>query len=729
MRFEMIRFYKVIFIGLFCMCVFPSIASAGNYPSTSSEFFQTSTLPGEKILQETQIYLSRADEKASTDSKKSEDVQSDPQKTKPPTDSVKDKSGELNDKEEKREGGSADDAGGITISGNKGLVFNFDNADLTEVIRTLAELLKINYLLDSDVRGTVTIHTSGELSRKDLFPIFYQILDVNGLAAVKQDKIYKIIQAKEAARLPIISRVGRDGLVLPTEERIIIQIIPLNYVSVAEMSKVLTPFISSEGTIISKDNTNTMIVVDKTYNIKKVLRLVNVFDTDVFVRINHRFYPIQYGDVETLVGVLEKVFAAYGEAVKAGVNLIPITRLNMLLAVSPNPKIFDELTAFIEKYDVPSESTESGIYFYPVKNGQAADIADILNQVFAGKKNSKDKDRGKETTSAYRNPLSKNAKAQKAKAQTKTEQKPSVGSDVTLGSGTLRGEVNITTDESRNSLIIEATPTDYQIIKKLLTQLDIMPRQVLIEVILAEITLDESTAMGVEWSYLKGNANMSTSLLNATMGNSGLNFTIGNPERWTAALSALASENRVNILSAPSILASNSKPATIAISTEIPVASSQYRYTDNNDSLFETNIEYRDTGIMLTVTPHINESGLVTMEIDQEISEQASNVTVGNQEYPSFFKRSTTTTLTVQSGQTIVIGGLIKETTSDGASGTPWFINIPVLSFLFGKTKNEISKNELIILISPYVIATPDDVDAVTNEFIEKVGSLSLNLE
>ena len=243
---------------------------------------------------------------------------------------------------------------------------------------------------------------------------------------------------------------------------------------------------------------------------------------------------------------------------------------------------------------------------------------------------------------------------------------------------------------------------------------------------IAEISLDESTAMGVEWSYKQDDASLSTSLVEATMGDSGLNFTIGNPDRWSAALSALATENKVNILSTPSILASNSLPATIDISQEIPVASSQYEYTSGSDPVVSTDIEYRDTGIMLSVTPNINEQGLVTMEISQEISEQASNVSVGGSEYPSFYKRSTETTLSVQSGQTIVIGGLIRETKSNGVSGTPWFVNIPVLNFLFGQTSDSVSKNELIILISPYVISTPDDVDAITQELSNKLHSLFL---
>ncbi len=251
----------------------------------------------------------------------------------------------------------------------------------------------------------------------------------------------------------------------------------------------------------------------------------------------------------------------------------------------------------------------------------------------------------------------------------------------------------------------------------------------LIEVTIAEITLDESNAMGVEWSYKQSDASMSTSLLEATMGDSGLNFTIGNPDRWTATLSALATENKVNILSTPSILASNSLPARIDISQEIPVASSQYEYSSGNDPLVSTDIEYRDTGILLSVTPNINDQGLVTMEISQEISEQASSVLVGGSLYPSFYKRSTETTLSVQSGQTIVIGGLIRETKSNSTSGTPWFIDLPVFNFLFGQTSDSVSKNELIILISPYVISTPDDVDEITQELSNKLHTLFLKPE
>ena len=620
---------------------------------------------------------------------------------------------------------------------SESVVFNFDNADLREVIRTIAGHLNINYMFDVAVEGKITVYTAGELEKKDIWPVFYQILEAKGLTAVRKDQIYHIVNLKDAPRMPITSYAESDIDRVPPDENIIIQIISLRNVSAQEMVKLLTPFISESGQILFHEQSNTLVIVENKDNILKIVKLANTFDADIFERMGHRFCPLQYGDAESVSVILNTVFNAYGPAVQADVAFVPITRLNTLLVVSANPEILDQAQRLIDRYDVPSQSTEPGIFVYALKNGRAADIADILNNVFTGKKKTaEEKDQAGESESIYRNPLAREAKAKAEATDQPAAQKEKIqsdlsraGSDITAGSGTLKGDVNITADESRNALIIEAAPTDYQIIKNLLTKLDIMPRQVLIEVTLAEVSLDESTSMGVEWAYVKGDANLSTSLLNAKMGNSGLNVTVGNPDRWTAALSALASENKVNILSRPSVLASNSMPARIDVSQEIPVASSQYEYTSGDNPMVSTDIEYRDTGIMLSVTPNINEQGLVTMDINQEISEQASNVSVGGKDYPSFFKRNTETTLTVQSGQTIVIGGLIRETKTNGASGTPWFTDIPVLSFLFGKTSDSINKTELIILISPYVIDSPDDVDAITQEFSRKVGALLLNSE
>ncbi len=620
---------------------------------------------------------------------------------------------------------------------NGQLTFNFDNAELAEVIRAIADLLQINYLIDPKVGGKVTIHTAGPLDRGELFPIFYQILEVNGLTAIQQDNLYKIMPAKDAMRMPIASKSGREGRKADPGEEVIIQIIPLNSISADEMSKILTSFVSTDGAIVAHMESNTLLVVDRAKNISKILRLVNTFDANIFDRINYRFYPLQYGDVLSLTEIMNQMLVAYGSAFKTNMAFIPVERLNTLLVVGSNPNAFDEISEFIKNYDVPSQSAEPTIYVYPVKNGQAADIADLLNDILNGKKESR-KDKKKDGKSE-RNPLGKNAKMEKKAKEAESSrysQPPqaapavqptaiSAGEEASSSySGGLRGEVKITADEYRNSLIIQASPADYQVVKRLLVEVDVLPRQVLIEATIAEITLDDKTELGVEWAYKKGEGGLSTSLLSANAGRNGLTFTIGDATQWTATMTALAAQNKVNILSSPSVLASNGLPASIDISTEIPVATSSYEYTSTEEPVLSSDIEYRDTGVMLTVTPHINELGLVTMDIEQEVSEQADNVQVGDQNYPSFFKRTAATTFTVQSGQTIVIGGLIKETKSKGAAGIPWLVGVPVLNFLFGKTADSTSKTELIIMISPYVIAQLDEVEAVSTEFKNKLNML-----
>jgi len=611
------------------------------------------------------------------------------------------------------------------------IVFNFDDADIYEVIRTMAELLNINYIVDPNVKGKVTIHTAGGLRKEDLLPVFFQILEVNGLTAVKEGSLHKIVKLKDAPRMPITSTFGRKGEDVLPGERITIQIIPLKFISSQEMTKLLTPFISASGTILSHGDSNTLLVVDKGLNILKVLRLVEVFDVNVFEKVNYEFYPLENTNAEEVVKVIKEIFSSYLTPRKEDIKIIAIDHLNTLLVISTYSQVFEKVREFIGQLDVADEEVEPRIYVYSVKNGEAEDLGSLLNQVFADgssakEKGTKDLTKKKAESTLSRNPFSRTTKEAKTKKASEVRKESvAIGKIGTTGSGTLKGEINITTDKIRNALIIKAVPADYRVIEGILKQIDVLPRQVLIEVTIAEISLDESTELGIEWTYFKGLGSLGTSLLDASLGSSGFAYTIGRTERWTSALAFLASQDKVNILSSPSVLASDNKEAKIDISTEIPVASAKYQYTSGEEPVLGTTIEYRDTGVLLSVTPHINERGLVTMDINQEVSEQSQYVGVGDEEYPSFYKRSVNTTLTVKHAQTIVIGGLIRETKSEGSAGLPWLSKIPIIRYVFGKEKKSLSKTELIILITPHVIVSLDDVDAVTEEFKSKVGSMS----
>ena len=614
------------------------------------------------------------------------------------------------------------------------IIFNFDDADLYEVIKTIAELMNINYIVDPGIKGQVTIHTARKLKKTDLFPVFSQILEINGLTAMKEGSLYKIVPMKDAPRMPMDALFTLGQKDLPPMDRVIIQIIPLKYMSTEEMTKLVTPFLSSGGTIVSSVPTNTLVVVDKGANILKILQLVGTFDINVMDRVHYRFYPLEYLESTEVVDIMKEFTATHSKESSGLIKFIALERLNTLLAVSTTPDIFEKIEELVRQIDVVDETVAVRIFVYFVKNGGAKELATLLNNVLTGKETKTDtQKKAGGSSNISGNPFSmakmaeKKAEKAAAKAGESTKKTPKGGKttgDKKEGSGTLMNEVTITPDEIRNALIIEATPTDYQIIEGILKQIDIMPRQVLIEATIAEVTLDSNTEFGVEYALGHGAAAGNASFL-ATLGKAGLKYSIGVTDKWYAELNALAEKGRLNVISSPHVLASDNQEAKIDVSREIPLASGSTTVSSGS-TLSETTIEYRDTGVILSVTPHINERGLVTMDVSQEVSNYDGNLSVGTagNEYPVFSKRVVKTTLTVGHGQTIAIGGLIRNREKEETKGLPCLIDIPIVKYLTGSWSKETEKIELIILITPRVVADMDDVEAVTNEFKQKVQSV-----
>lgn len=604
-----------------------------------------------------------------------------------------------------------------------GILLNFDNAALSDVIMELADMLGINYLLETAANGTVTIHSAAPMQASQLYPVFLQVLEANGLTAVQVGDLYHIGSSNNVSRMPLVSRMGRSADATAPGERFVMQVVPLNFISCGEMSKLLTPFLSADGTVVTHPDMNVMIIVDKEINIAKALKLVEVFDADVFDGTGHAIFRLKSLDAEETVGLVQEYLDAYGGDTGSDTRIISVERLNALIVFSRNERVLDEIDAFLETLDVAVYNQESQIYVYFVRNGEASDLSSLLNSVFSGSEGDKSSQEGsgssgltekeQEEATVFGAPVTRESKSGEALSGT------------AVGSGSLRGEVTITPDEIRNALIIEAVPSDYRLIESVLDKLDVLPRQVLIEVTVAEITLDNGLDLGVEWGYEyeEGGSPSLTSAITSAISDDGLSLLVQETDRWTSTLVALASDKKVNILSSPSILASDNKTASINIATEIPVATAQYESTSDSDSVLTTSIQYRNTGVILSVTPHINEFGLVSMEISQEVSEEADlDTTV--EDLPAFFERTINTTLTVSDGQTIVIGGLISEKATKTFVGVPILKDLPLLKYLFGTENDSVSKTELILMITPRVIASLEDVTAVTNEFKAKVQGI-----
>jgi general secretion pathway protein D len=367
---------------------------------------------------------------------------------------------------------------------------------------------------------------------------------------------------------------------------------------------------------------------------------------------------------------------------------------------------------------------EEQVFIYFLENGKASEISDVVTKIYGeGVKERK------VTPAATRTTPTRRTTTQRRTTPQQTE-----------GISALQGEIKIVTDETTNSIIVRATPHDYNIIKETIQKLDIIPKQVLIEVLIAEVKLGGDTEFGVEWALLGDSATLGgykgqdKTEISYGIGGLGTDLTTNlgrgftyrfDSSRLQAFLTAQASQNKLNILSTPHILAADNKEARIEVGDEVPIVTSEYvpLQAERVESTSRS-IEYRSTGIILTVTPRINEKGLVAMDVNQEVSQAQETITSGI-ESPTISNRKAQTSLVVQDGSTVVIGGLIAEQMEKTIRGVPFLSSIPLLGYLFSDTSEKKGKTELIILITPHVVRNFDEAEMITQEFKEKLGEIN----
>lgn len=611
-----------------------------------------------------------------------------------------------------------------------GVVFNFDSADLYEVIRVMAEIMKINYIIDPRVKGIVNIHTSGQISPEDVFSIFMSILKLNGATAIKRDNLYEIVPIPDAKKQYISPLPPDQAEKIIPESRYVIQIVALKFIPVSEVSKLIKPFLSDGADIVEHPPHNILIIGDIASNVKKALDIINLFDIDIFDDLRVRIYPVFNADVNEISKEMERIFSSFEISTKSargvGITFTPITRINSLLVVSSIPNIFEKVEGWLKQLDkIPPEETKLGVFVYYVQNVKAKDLADVLKEVFVGKVKEKEKPKPPEAPPRGVKP-----------SPTPTAPTPATKE----GEPTLpEGEINISVDETTNSLIIKAYERDYRRILETIKKLDIYPKQVVIEVLLAEITLDENTQFGVEFMQLIDTALRGTYSQTFTLGTTpptsipgyGIRYSVVEAAgRFSAAIKAAADEGRLKVISSPHIIASNNKEAKIQIGAAQPILTTTYTTTATaTTNVVEGTIEYKDIGIILNVTPRISDGGLVTLELSIEDS-NVDTTALGNlPSVPVFGKRTAKTIISVMEGQTIVIGGLIKDSKNVVKTGVPLLSKIPILGALFGTQKYTINKTELIILMTPHIITSQIQSDEVTREFREKVEGIKKELE
>ena len=619
----------------------------------------------------------------------------------------------------------------------------FDNADLYEVLDlAFFELYGISYMIDPSLKAQVTFHISGDYTRQEFIDLFNDILQLNALAVVKgPGSIYKIVQK---AGTP---GAGNTGLTpedqQPAAPGDITRLIRLHYASAPMAAASIAPFLS-RGAVTVQDNLNNgLIITDTADNIDKVIGILGVLDVPFFKDTSWKIFPVKSVDASDLAKDLSQVLKSGGLYSRPGVNpgsfeVIPVVTMNALLVVSRWPEILDLVSEWIAAMDqVPSTGSQVFVYF--VENGTAADLADILSQLYGGSAKSSRTSKSSKTSRTSRSTTGSKASTTRATVP----QTAASAASVSPG-GDIIGDVEIIADESNNAIVIRAMERDYRIIEKVLKQLDILPRQVLINVVIAEITLSGSVEYGVEWFLNKNiggigsedgdytaqgalDSNISRPYATPLGSTSGFFFSVYDPVQFLRGLvKAVGSDSDVNILSSPNILALDNQEAMIEVGSEIPTVTGSTSDAVSGTTVTST-VQYRKTGIILSVTPHINSTGLVKMDVDQEVSEVGEFITELNNY--TFLSRKVATSLVVEDGRTIVIGGLMKSTGRSGNSGIPFLKDIPILGLLFGSANKSIEKTELVLLITPTVIKTKGEADRITEEFSGKIKRLTEQLQ
>jgi len=659
-------------------------------------------------------------------------------------------------------GGGNGEAASPSLSQDEAFMLNFDDMDLHEVIVMISEILGMNYIVDPQVTGKVNIHTKDKVSKKELMPIFEALLKVNNAAIIKKDNLYHIVPVASLKQdyMPTFLANKED---LPTTDKVIFQIVPLKYIAAEEIVKIVKPFMTPQGSeTIAKDT--ILIMLDYSANIKKIMSLIELFDVDVFDRLHVNLYEAKYSDVEEMTKELDEVFKSFelpSETARGGgITFVPVTRLNMILAVSANQALVDKAVQWAERMDTEVSDAATRIFVYYVQNGRAQEIYDVLAQVFMGEAagpttQTQFQSKMRERTSlsernTNRNSSRYNDRNRERETQKKTPQSTALPRRTTQGEeqerrGGLTGNVAFVVDERNNALITEASERDYRIIERTIKQLDIYPKQVLIEVYIAEIRLDDDLRLGVEWwyqnevgdgTYRIDSTGIATPPATDKDGDgivdavttglaseipAGLKWVIGDTDRYYAELRAFAAKGKANIISSPHVIATDNHEATIEITEEVPIQTASLYPTSDND-YYTSETEYRDTGIILTVTPHINDKGLVSLEVSQEVSEISEKTLQQGTGNPIFLKRLAETTMTVQDGQTVIIGGLITEQKNKRKAGIPYLSSIPVIGWLFGFNNDTANRSELMLMLTPHVITSIQDADDITKEFRSKLS-------
>ena len=639
-------------------------------------------------------------------------------------------------------------------TGEKGeFSLNFNDADITEVAKViLGDILNRNYTISPQVTGKVALQTSKPLNRSELIPTLEMLLTVNNAALTEQNGMYLIKPANESLYSSSISSLSSSKMPIGYQ----IKVIPVKNVSAIELSDLLKPLLPEKSLLHVDSARNLMLVAGSNAEINRIIDLVNTFDIDVLKGRSFGLFTPAHVSAAKIIDELNQIFNNKKEKEKekegevSFFRFIEIERLNAVLAITHQDHYLRSIENWILRLDRVNTEAAGGVNVYRAQHVNALDLSDTLNNIFKNGTQTSSKASiasGRKSLSASNKSDSSNdsAMGSNQNSDNKSLNKPTSGA---LGSGTASGannndlpNVKIIADSANNSLIIVATAQEYKVIQSVLKQIDVLPLQVMIDATIVEVTLNDQLKYGIQWYLTHNNGgtniitggsasppegiNLTDIAKGVTTGGFSYAFSSGSKD-INAVLQASATDNNINVISSPSLMVLNNQEASIKVGDSVPIRSSISTNLNNSTpgGIQTSSIQMIDTGIHLAVRPRVNAGGLVSMDILQTVNQAKATTDISGIDSPTITKREIETSVVVQNGETIALGGLIKESNDYSRFGVPVLHEIPLFGSLFGSTSRNKDKTELVVLLTPRVMKSRQDAQDVTEEFKRKLSGI-----
>ena len=610
----------------------------------------------------------------------------------------------------------------VTLDGDAVMV-NFERAPLAEVVHSiLGETLSLDYLIEHPIKGEITLRTRSPIPKEELLPLLESLLRNNNVLMVRgpNDRYFISGSANARTTLPSYQASVAGGYANV--------IIPLQYISPSEMAEILKPVAPADAFVRIDDRRNLMILAGTQLQLEGWIEIISTFDIDQLKGVSVGIFPLKNSTAEEVFAELEKIISGNsgntpGGGLMSTVRVMPVERLNSIMVISPRAQHITSVGEWVKALDgIEDGSSEPTLNVYPVKNGNAAQLAGLLSTIYSEGRAGSAMGQSPRRQGVAPGLAESTAGGVSSAMPARSGSPASQGGSFDLGDG-----IRVVSDDYNNSLLVLATPYEYQQIERTLLKLDVVATQVLIEASIIEVTLTDGFEYGLEWAFDSslGGGDTGSGLLDlgGGLGSAvpGFSYTVSDSAGAVkAVVNALAEKSLINVISTPSVMVLDNHTAAIHVGDQQPIRSAS---TVTNGGNVQNSIQYKDTGVKLEVTPSVNDGGLVTLDISQSITDVGPVDAATGQR--SFLERNVSSRVAIRSGESVVLGGLIRDNESTGRSGIPLLMDIPGLGALFSTTNTVASRTELLIFISPRVLEGEEDLRELNKEMRDRMKGLT----